>query len=289
MKKKIILISGIVVLLFIILASVLITLNNNKLEDKALSLIETHVKDISSFISKYDIKANGVVNISANYKGAHGESYPAEFTYNYELTDKLYFEDEEYTYLDINADVLDIVKNLKDINKFDVYKYKTKNVNKNAIIYTYDFDVFKNFQVKIFTKGLIKKVDYIEVDIDDYKITVDKNKIDVVVGHNDIEIVKNNTGYYLSINGKLKCNIFINKDNYTFSIVLNNMVYYLEINNEGLVIKFNSSSAIYNSIDMKVKYDDNKLNKNKLSSNFDDNPIIRYLSRVILVYGGNYG
>ena len=279
MKKKIILISGIVVLLVIVIATILIIVNNNKLEDKALSLIDTHVKDISSFISKYDIKNTGVVNASANYKGAHGESYPAEFSYNYEVSDKLYLENDEYYFLDINESVLDIVKNLKDINKFDVFNYKTKSTQKNIITYTYDLDVFKNFQIKVFTKGLIKTIDYIEVDADDCKITIDNKYINVLYNNNDIEIVKNDTGYYLSINGKLKCNIFINEDNYTFSIVLNNMVYYLEIKEDGLVIKFNSSSAIYNSIDIKVNYEDTLFEKKKLSNNFDDNPIIRYLSK----------
>ena len=51
------------------------------------------------------------------------------------------------------------------------------------------------------------------------------------------------------------------------------------MSDDGLIIKFTSSAAIYNNIDIKVKYVDKELTKKKLADNFDDNPIIRYLSK----------
>lgn len=287
MRKKVILVSiGIIILLLIAIISIII-INNNRIETKAIELINTHIKDIGSFVNKYDIKTNGIVEVKANYKGAHGESYPADFIYNYELSDKLYFEDKKYTYLDINNQVLNIIKNLRNVNKLDASKYDKRSSKGNVITYTYNANTinevlnsnYNSVKLKIFTKGLYKVIDHIEVDLDTCKIVVDKKEISITYNNNDIDIIKNDAGYYLDVNGKLKCNIFVNDDNYTFSIVLNNAVYYLEIREDELIIKFNSSAAIYNSIDMHVKYEENKLSKNKLDDNFLDNPILRYLSK----------
>lgn len=285
MKKDIMLIISVIVAVLIIIISSIVMFNNSKLEIKALKVIDTHVKDINSFVNKYEVMNNGIIQVQANYKGAHGESYPTEFTYNYELSDKLYFENEEYSYLDVNDDLLNIIKSIKKIGDFNVNNYKKKTVNNKVITYYYDVkDInkifntdFKKAEIKVFTKGIYKIIDYIEVDLDECKIRVDKKNINISYDKNDIDIIKNDAGYYLSINGKLKCNIFVNDDNYSLSIVLNNSVYYLEISNAGLVIKFTSTSAIYNNIDIKVKYGNNQVTKNVLSNDFDDNPIIRYL------------
>lgn len=286
MKRKIIIIIICISILLIGITSIFVV-NNKKCEDKAIDLINTHIQDISKFVNKYEVMNNGTLEINANYKGAHGESYPAKFTYNYELSDKLYFENDVYTYLDVNTDVLHFLNNIKSIENIDVYKYTKKRSHKNVTTYSYDVNHvneilntdFEKVEIKVFTKGIYKVIDYIEVSLDDNKITVNKKDIDITYKNNDIELVKNDAGYYLSINGKLKCNIFINNDNYSFSIVFNNTVYYLEIRDSGLVIKFTSPASIYNSIDIKVSYKDNKVTKKKISNNFDDNPIIRYLSK----------
>lgn len=286
MKKRIILIIAIVIVLLIGIFCWFI-INNNKIEEKALDLIDTHIKDIDNFVNKYKVMNKGILEVSANYKGAHGESYPAEFTYNYELADKLYMENEEYTYLDINESVFDMVNNITNIGELDVYKYNKKDVRNSVTIYYYDVEYinnifntnFKKVEIKVFTKGILKIVDYIEIDLDELKITIDNKELNIIYNNNDIDLVKNDSGYYLSINGKLKCNIFVNDDNSSFSIVLNNTVYYLEMSDDGLIIKFTSSAAIYNNIDIKVKYVDKELTKKKLADNFDDNPIIRYLSK----------
>lgn len=287
MKKDVILVSSVIVAVLIIVLSSVVIFNNSKLETKALEVIDAHIKEINSFVNKYEVMNSGIVEVSANYKGAHGESYPAEFVYNYELTDKLYFENEVYSYLDINNDALNVIRSIKKIGKFDVNNYKNKNVSSKVITYSYDVEdinsifntSFKKAEIKVFTKGIYKTVDYIEVDLDECKITINKKDISIVYGKNDIDLVKNDAGYYLSINGKLKCNIFVNDDNYSFSIVLNNTVYYLELRDDGLVIKFTSSAAIYNNIDIKVTYGEDAVTKGMLSENFDDNPIIRYLSK----------
>ena len=76
-------------------------------------------------------------------------------------------------------------------------------------------------------------------------------------------------------------NVFTN-NNYLFSIVLNNKVYTVELKDDGASIIFNNESAIYNSVKIDLDYEDITLNKNKIDSNFSDNPLIRYLSEADL-------
>lgn len=244
-----------------------------------------NIKYVSKIANKFSISPTGEVEVTANYKGAHGENYPAVFNYNYELSDKLYFENEEYSSINIDKYLLKNIEVLKKIQDIDINNYSRKisKHNKYRIMYdsSYINEVlntnFKEVYVDINLSGLIKKIDSVDIYLDDIKINYCNKEFKINYGKYNIVVALTNSASYANVNNKLKMNVFTS-DNISFSIVFNNQVYSLELVDNGMNIKFVTKAAIYNSLDIKVRNSDVRLDKLVETIDYNDNPIIRYLS-----------
>lgn len=284
MNKKVIIILSSIIVIIAIFIVVLTFLNKNKVINDYENLMRTNLDLVNNIVNKYEIQKSGYVEVVANYKGAHGENYPAIFNYNYLLSDKLYLEDDHYVGIDLNDDLLKIISVLRKINKIDINNYDKLKKESSKLYIEYDPKYinnligtdFKKVNVDVVLKGFIKKLEKIIINLDDIKIVIDKN-VNVLFEDINMDIKLDEKATYVNVNNKLKMNIFM-KDNYSFSIVINGQVYSLELTEEGANIKFNSSAAIYNSLSIKVKYKEMDLNLKDELVNINDNPIIRYLS-----------
>lgn len=246
--------------------------------------IKTSLDLINDIVGKFPVKNIGTVEVTANYKGAHGENYPAVFNYNYELSDKLYLENGEFGYINIDSNLKKMVNIFLNLKKLDLTNYEISKSDDKYIL-TYDEKAinevlkttFNKINVSIEAKDIFKKEKNIQIDLDD--IHIDILKKDIVIKYQGIltYISLDSDLCYLNINNKLKMNLFM-KDNFSSNIVWNGQVYSLFLEDEGFLLKFNTSASIYNSISMTFKYDDVILNKNNKLENFKDNPIIRYIS-----------
>ncbi len=282
-KKMVIIISVFIIIILGALSLIMINISKGKCITNYESELSNKLNLISNTLNKYNIKSTGEVEVVANYKGAHGENYPAKFNYNYLVDDKIYFENNEYSSIDFNKKIVDIINILKRVDKLDIKKYDKLTKKSNNIIITYDNNYinslldtnFNNISVSINMSGFVKKIKDINIKLDDINITVIGKDIEVKYKNNKINLTIEESASYINVNNKLKMNIF---NNNTFSIVLNNQVYSLQMLDDGLNIKFNTSAAIYNSLSVSVKYKDITIDKNNESSNYKDNPIIRYLS-----------
>lgn len=284
-KKKIIIISSIaVVLLIIVFLFISVNASKNKCLDEYKNKITSKINIVSNILNKYNIGLSGEVEVVANYKGAHGENYPANFNYNYLLEDKLYFEDEEYTSIEVNKNLLSVIDSLKNLDNIDISKYKSTVKKGNKIKIMYDEKTlnevlktnFKSIRAEINMSGIIKKIKEINIILDDINISVNGDDIHIAYDSKNIDLNLKEDATYVNVNNKLKMNIFT-KNNYNFSIVFNNQVYSLELLEDGLNLKFNTSASIYNSMSIKVKYKSVSLEKKREAENYNDNPIIRYL------------
>lgn len=246
--------------------------------------IKTSLDLINDIVGKFPVKNTGTVEVTANYKGAHGENYPAVFNYNYELSDKLYLENGEFGYINIDSNLKKMVNIFLNLKKLDLTNYEISKSDDKYIL-TYDEKAinevlrttFNKISVSIEAKDIFKKEKNIQIDLDD--IHIDILKKDIVIKYQGIltYISLDSDLCYLNINNKLKMNLFM-KDNFSSNIVWNGQVYSLFLEDEGFLLKFNTSASIYNSISMTFKYDDVIVNKNNKLENFKDNPIIRYIS-----------
>lgn len=284
MNKKILIIASSITVILIISLLLITRVNTDKIFNGYKDNLEDKLKIVDNIVNKYNISKSGEVEVVANYKGAHGENYPAKFNYNYLLDDKLYFEDNEYTSYDLNHNLLNIIDTLKNLNKLDLNKYEKIKKKHNKVTITYDEKYinellntnYESISVDVNLSGLIKNIKDIQIRIDDILITINNKDIIIKCKNNLINLTLDKSATYLNVNNKLKMNIFLN-NNYTFSIVLNNKVYSLELLNDGFNLKFNTSASIYNSLNISVKYKDVKVDKKNEALNYNDNPIIRYL------------
>ena len=248
------------------------------------NVIKTKLDLINDIVEKFPVKNTGIVEVTANYKGAHGENYPAVFNYNYELSDKLYLENGEFSYINIDSNLKKMVNLFFNLKKLDLTNYEISKSDGKYIL-TYDEKAinevlkttFNKISVSIEAKDVFKKEKNIQIDLDDIHIDILKKDI-VIKNHDKLSYISLDSDLcYLNVNNKLKMNLFM-KDNYSSNIVWNGQVYTLLLEDEGFLLKFNTSASIYNSISMTFKYEDVILNKNNKLENFKDNPIIRYIS-----------
>ncbi len=287
MRKKILL--GLFVIVFYIYFLSAFLINNYReayLVNRSLSLISSYSEKLHESVGRYDVGLTGTIDVKANYKGAHGENYPAQYNYNFEVSDKLYFEDTSLSYFDINTEWLKVFSVLGRLKNLDLKKYLDITTEKNDIVVSYDAkyinDIlgseFENTYVKIHTRGITRKFDKIVITLDEIVVTINDKEIIVNSDGNEIRIVPNDAGFFIAINNILKGNIFVNDDNCSGSLVIGDRVYYFEVSGDNAIVKFSNEASIYNSIEMNVHFSKLELKKMSVSANFDDNPIIRYLS-----------
>ena len=89
MRKKILF--GLFVIVFYIYFLSAFLINNYReanLVNRSLSLISSYSEKLHESVGRYDVGLTGTIDVKANYKGAHGENYPAQYNYNFEVSDK---------------------------------------------------------------------------------------------------------------------------------------------------------------------------------------------------------
>ena len=218
MIKKILIILITFIVVFILDSVIIFNfVNKDKVINNALSIVNEKIDDISLFLNKYDIGKKGILDVNVNYRGAHGENYPSKYSYKYELTDKLYLEDEEYAYINVDNNVLDIFHKLSKLENINLDMCSNINNNKNSFEITCDNEYinkilntnFKKINILIYTKGLVKEIDYVVINLDDIKLTFNKDELTINYLNNNIKISFNGSNYYVNINDLLKANIMI--------------------------------------------------------------------------------
>lgn len=291
MRRKILLI--IMITLFILLAGFFVKrVYQDKIDvfEEEMKNIVEDINELSTKLNRYSIKSTGELAISANYKGAHGENFPHDFTFNFSLSkDKIFFENNDgYNSLNINQELIAFINNMRkkiDINKLGLGKFSYNFTNPSYEIGTtylnsvYNTD-FKNMKATIyFNNFLSNKVDRTVIELGNITITKTGESYVIEINNNKIKFNFNKNGYSLNINDDIKMNVFNETTNDRYSLVKGNYVYSFTINNESIDFVASTGASIYNSINVVATYKEYNLIKEKELST-TDNPITRYFSEV---------
>lgn len=306
-KKKVILISIIIVIVIVIIITSIY--HNNKIYKNYEKQLEDKIEKIYNDINSYDYKGTGHIDLVANYRGAHGEANPANFNYDFNLTNTsltLGNSDGYYT-IGIPDDYKTYADNsIKELSSYTIDDYKnilSHNIkvenNKNKLVITLDKDYinelfnsnFSSIKLTFNLKGLLyKNVDNITLNI---KYTYDGNNIDnnltissdlkTIIGeinNLDFRYYENSNGFSISYDTLFKLNK-IEYDNYNeINIVFSSYSATLDLYKDYVDFYVSGEAAIYKGLTMKITFDDN-ININK--ANLIDGhsiPIVRYFTNL---------
>ena len=200
----------------------------------------------------------GVVKVSANYRGAHGESLPHDFTYNFLYEDGKLFIGNEDGYSSLDTNIIDV---FNFISKLDL------TFNKKNNQYSFDATNISKLFDNNSTEGLVMLTDSLTITIlnSDTKVTFDKEMKQgkgKLFGKN-ITITKNSKGLSLQYDNKVKINIFNKEDHIEYNIVNGDYTYKLYLYDNKIDISANGDSAVYRGLDMHFEFKDIDFNKNK--------------------------
>lgn len=257
--------------------------------DEVISIF-SDLNELSTRLNRYPIKNSGKIDVSANYKGAHGENFPHDFSFNYALkNNKIYFENEDgYNTLTINRALFNFLNgltaklNVDDVKLFNDSNDLTMakvNIDSKYLNQLYGTN-FKNIEVTVYFNNILSKnIEKTVIKLDDTIITKSGNNYVINIDDYIIKFNFNKSGYSLNINDNIKMNAFneINNDRYT--LVVGKYVYSITLNEENIEFVASTGASIYNSINVKAHYEDIQL---KLEKELDikENPITRYFSEV---------
>ena len=277
----------IIVALFISVVCIHTIYNDDfKLRDYVINDLNEKIIKVGDYARNINISFNktGKIKLNALYKGAHGESNPSEFNYNFSLNNGVYIIENEDGFLEFDMSILtkiiDTFASLKTLEPELIVNKTTKN---NNIIYELDKDIinqiystdFKTITIDVKTNGFIKQVSGYSLRLDDYVVNINDKKIEVN-GKNNITLTFGNKGYSLNINDKLKMNVI---NYYQYNILINDTSLFLELTDEGFYLSALTTHAIYNSLEITGVYENADIEKNK---EFDPilNPLYRYFNEV---------
>lgn len=265
---------------------------NKDFMNNTVNEVLNEVDSLNKYLNKYDYKTSGFLNVSAKYKGAHGESFPSDFSYKFKYeNDALNIIDKsDYIRVVNNDKVLYFMKMISKLTKHDVV---VKSINRNKI--TLDVNkINKKLNTKynkayiiVKSTGIVKKVDSIDIIVDDIKISKSKNEYNISYDGNDIYVSTSKLGYTLKVNNIFKMNAFFKKEKDSYSVVINDYVFLIELKNNEIDVKASSPSAIYNGMDIVATFDNDVNTDNLLIDNSIKNPIKRYLDSADLSYWRN--
>lgn len=277
----------IIVALFISVVCIHTIYNDDfKLRDYVINDLNEKIIKVGDYARNINISFNktGKIKLNALYKGAHGESNPSEFNYNFSLDNGIYIVENEDGFLEFDMSILtkiiDTFASLKTLEPELIVNKTTKN---NIIVYELDKDIinqiystdFKTITIDVKTNGFIKQVSSYSLRLDDYVININDKKIEVN-GKNNITLTFGNKGYSLNINDKLKMNVI---NYYQYNILINDTSLFLELTDEGFYLSALTTHAIYNSLEITGVYENANIEKNK---DVDPilNPLYRYFNEV---------
>lgn len=277
----------IIVALFISVVCIHTIYNDDfKLRDYVINDLNEKIIKVGDYARNINISFNktGKIKLNALYKGAHGESNPSEFNYNFSLDNGIYIVENEDGFLEFDMSILtkiiDTFASLKTLEPELIVNKTTKN---NIIVYELDKDIinqmystdFKTITIDVKTNGFIKQVSSYSLRLDDYVVNINDKKIEVN-GKNNITLTFGNKGYSLNINDKLKMNVI---NYYQYNILINDTSLFLELTDEGFYLSALTTHAIYNSLEITGVYENADIEKNK---DVDPilNPLYRYFNEV---------
>lgn len=277
----------IIVALFISVVCIHTIYNDDfKLRDYVINDLNEKIIKVGDYARNININFNktGKIKLNALYKGAHGESNPSEFNYNFSLDNGIYIVENEDGFLEFDMSILtkiiDTFASLKTLEPELIVNKTTKN---NNIVYELDNDIinqiystdFKTITIDVKTNGFIKQVSSYSLRLDDYVININDKKIEVN-GRNNITLTFGNKGYSLNINDKLKMNVI---NYYQYNILINDTSLFLELTDEGFYLSALTTHAIYNSLEITGVYENADIEKNKEVDPIL-NPLYRYFNEV---------
>lgn len=277
----------IIVALFISVVCIHTIYNDDfKLRDYVINDLNEKIIKVGDYARNININFNktGKIKLNALYKGAHGESNPSEFNYNFSLDNGIYIVENEDGFLEFDMSILtkiiDTFASLKTLEPELIVNKTTKN---NIIVYELDKDIinqiystdFKTITIDVKTNGFIKQVSSYSLRLDDYVININDKKIEVN-GKNNITLTFGNKGYSLNINDKLKMNVI---NYYQYNILINDTSLFLELTDEGFYLSALTTHAIYNSLEITGVYENADIEKNKEVDPIL-NPLYRYFNEV---------
>lgn len=274
--------------ILVIGALILKGFGSDSVTDNVLKDLNADLVSLNKYVNKYNIPLKGTTKMSANYKGAHGESFPRDFKFNYELEGNiLYFSNEEgYTKLELDQRLVSLYNMFKKDIKEDILKVKEEKKDGNSINVTLDIDLinkhfdteFKKCEVTINKKNAMSsEIKDITIVLDDYIITVDGNKYKIMYNDNKIDISVVKTGYSLAINDNVKMNAIYEDSVDKYNIIVDNYVYSLSISDNNVKFTPNSRASIYNSIETSFIGENVSVDKSK-ESDIKNNPLTRYFA-----------
>lgn len=277
----------IIVALFISVVCIHTIYNDDfKLRDYVINDLNEKIIKVGDYARNINISFNktGKIKLNALYKGAHGESNPSEFNYNFSLDNGIYIVENEDGFLEFDMSILtkiiDTFASLKTLEPELIVNKTTKN---NIIVYELDKDIinqiystdFKTITIDVKTNGFIKQVSSYSLRLDDDVININDKKIEVN-GKNNITLTFGNKGYSLNINDKLKMNVI---NYYQYNILINDTSLFLELTDEGFYLSALTTHAIYNSLEITGVYENADIEKNKEVDPIL-NPLYRYFNEV---------
>ncbi len=265
-------------------------------EDKAevfkeeIENILQDINELSTKLNRYELQSTGTLAISANYKGAHGENFPHDFTFNYALEkNKIYFENEDgYNSLSLNKKLLGFIKGMT--KKIDASQVTLSNTSINFTNPSIDIETkylneiyntnFQKIKSTIYFENVLsKKIDRTVIQLDDITITKTGKSYIIEIGQYNIKFNFNKKGYSLNINDNIKMNVFNETTNDRYTLVVGAYVYSFTVNNSSIDFVASTGASIYNSINIVAKYGKYELKREKELA-VVDNPITRYFSEV---------
>lgn len=277
----------VVISVFISIVCIHIIYNDdNVLKKEVIDSINNYILDIGEYARNISINfdKSGTLKLKAMYKGAHGESNPSDFEYKFSLKNNLLILDDDKGYVDFHlGKIIDVINTFAGLKTFVPELIESQKKDKSVIDYKIDSKLindiygtdFNDIDIKVYTRGFIKKIEKYEIMFDDIKVSVNNKKI-VIDGNDLITLTFGNTGYSLNINDKLKMNVI---NYYQYNILLNDTSLFLEFTDKGFYLSALTSHAIYNSLELNGTYEDVDLNE-EISSNRLENPLYRYFSEV---------
>lgn len=292
MKRKIIII--ICILLFIVIMTTFVVqkLTYNNSYNIAINRVNNLLMEIKKYTQKFNYNLEGNINVTAKYKGAHGESYPANFQYIYLIDEQnetltlenngIYFEKK------LNMDFINNLSKVDYDNLDSLISVNKKSTQNNKIYVSINEKkineilgtAFKDANIIIETSGIIlKKVDVIKINLDDMKIYYKDGKILINKDNNKIKIDLNSSGFSFNVNDKLKMNVFINNDKDQYNIVINEKVFYIECFKDKILFSTSSEAVIYNGLDLEITFNNIELKRREVIEE-NDIPIFRYFNEM---------
>lgn len=277
----------IIVALFISVVCIHTIYNDDfKLRDYVINDLNEKIIKVGDYARNINISFNktGRIKLNALYKGAHGESNPSEFNYNFSLNNGAYIVENEDGFLEFDMSILTkIIDTFASLKTLEPELIVNKTAKNNNIIYELDKDIinqiystdFKTITIDVKTNGFIKQVSGYSLRLDDYVVNINDKKIEVN-GKNNITLTFGNKGYSLNINDKLKMNVI---NYYQYNILINDTSLFLELTDEGFYLSALTTHAIYNSLEITGVYENADIEKNKEVDPIL-NPLYRYFNEV---------